>query len=72
MESLTPNYRIHFARHILGALLTIGAVAIAPARDPGRALRAAELRFARHFGVADRRERADRVDLAPVAGNEPI
>lgn len=65
-----PNYRIHFAKQILGVSFTVGAVAIARARDPGRALRAAELRFARHYGVADWRERADTADLAaaPEAG----
>ena len=67
-----PNYRIHFAKHIFGVPFTIAAVAIARARDPGRALRAAELRFARHLGVAAWRERADTADFAPVSGSAPI
>ena len=53
------NYRIHFAKQILGVPFTVGLVEIARARDPERALRAAEIRFARSHGVTDWRERAD-------------
>ncbi|GJD33126.1 hypothetical protein [Methylobacterium aerolatum] len=54
-----PNYRIDFAKEILGVPFTIGSVEIQRARDPVRARRAAELRFARQHGVSDWRERAD-------------
>lgn len=65
-----PNYRVHFAKQILGVPFTVGFVEIARARDPERALRAAEIRFARSRGVTDWRERADTVDLAPHAEAE--
>lgn len=58
------NYRIDFAKEILGVPFTIGSVEIVRARDPERARRAAELRFARQHGLGDWRERAD---LATVA-----
>ena len=57
------NYRIDFAKQILGVPFTVGSVDIVRARDPMRALRAAELRFARQHGVEDWRERADRADV---------
>ncbi|CAM2882311.1 MULTISPECIES: hypothetical protein [Methylobacterium] len=59
-----PNYRVEFAREILGVPFTIGSVEITRARDPERALRAAELRFARQHGLGDWRERADLATLA--------
>ncbi len=43
---------------------TVGSVEISRARDPERARRAAELRFARQHGVGDWRERADLAMLA--------
>ena len=60
-----PNYRVQFAKQILGVPFPVGSVEIARARDPERALRAAEIRFARSRGVTDWRERADTADLAP-------
>ena len=62
-----PNYRIHFAKQILGVPFTVGSVDIARARDSGRALRAAELRFARQHGLIDWRERADTADIAEAS-----
>ena len=53
------NYRVPFAKQILGVPFTVGSVEIARARGPERALRAAEIRFARAHGVIDWRERAD-------------
>lgn len=64
-----PNYRVQFAKEIMGVPFEVGAVNIALARDPERARRAAELRFARQHGVIDWRERADTADLA-VATDE--
>ena len=61
-----PNYRIEFAKEILGVPFPVGSVAIVRARDPMRALRAAELRFARQHGVEGWRERADRAEI--IAG----
>ena len=60
-----PNYRVQFAKQILGVPFPVGSVEIARARDPERALRAAEIRFARSRGVTDWRGRADTADLAP-------
>lgn len=59
-----PNYRIEFAKEILGVPFPVGSVEIARARDATRALRAAELRFARQHGLLDWRERADTADIA--------
>jgi hypothetical protein len=64
MESCVANYRIHFTKEILGVPFTVGSVEIAKARDPDRALRAAEIRFARQHGLIDWRERADAADFA--------
>ncbi len=58
------NYRIDFSKEILGVPFTIGVVEIHRARAPERALRAAELRFARQHGLGDWRERADRAVIA--------
>jgi hypothetical protein len=60
-----PNYRIDFAKEILGVPFTVGSVEIHRARGPERARRAAELRFARQHGVIDWRERADLALLTP-------
>jgi hypothetical protein len=62
------NYRIHFAKQILGVPFTVGSVGILRARDPERARRAAELRFARHHGVEDWRERADHSEIEAQNG----
>ncbi|TGE02560.1 hypothetical protein [Methylobacterium nonmethylotrophicum] len=53
------QYRVLFAKQILGVPFTVGTVEITRARDPERAVRAAALRFARQHGVEDWRERAD-------------
>ncbi|KMO18770.1 hypothetical protein [Methylobacterium platani] len=57
------QYRVLFAKQILGVPFTVGTVEIARARDPDRAVRAAALRFARQHGVEDWRERADVAEL---------
>ena len=62
------TYRVNFAKQILGVPFTVGSVDITRARDPMRALRAAELRFARLHGVEDWRERADRAEIASGPG----
>ena len=65
-----PYYRVRFAKQILGVPFTIGSVEIANARDASRALRAAELRFARQHGLIDWRERADTADVAESTGQD--
>ncbi len=65
------NYRIDFSKEILGVPFTVGTVDIQRARGPERALRAAELRFARQHGVGDWRERADRAVIADEAAIRP-
>lgn len=64
------NYRVQFAKQILGVPFTVGSVEIVRARDPERALRAAEIRFARSHGVLDWRERADTAALSGVSALE--
>ena len=64
-----PNYRVDFEKQIFGLPFTIGSVEIHRARDPDRARRAAELKFARQYGLGDWRERADSAVVAQ-AGDE--
>ncbi|GJE59812.1 hypothetical protein [Methylobacterium trifolii] len=66
-----PNYRVDFAKDILGVPFTVGSVEIQRARDPDRARRAAELRFARQYGLGDWRERADRAVVAGLGDDRP-
>ena len=61
------NYRIHFAKEIMGVPFEVGSVQITRARDPDRARRAAELRFARQHGLLDWRERADTAGISAAA-----
>lgn len=58
-----PNYRISFAKEILGVPFPVGSVEISRARSVDRARRAGELRFARQHGLVDWRERADRAEI---------
>ncbi len=67
-----PNYRVSFAKDILGVPFTVGSVEIARARDPHRAQRAAELRFARQHNLFDWRERADTADIAERGGEAQV
>ncbi|MFK5599230.1 hypothetical protein ACFZ8E_19905 [Methylobacterium sp. HMF5984] len=68
-EGCMPNYRVDFEKQIFGLPFTIGSVEIQRARDPDRARRAAELKFARQYGLGDWRERADSAVVAQ-AGDE--
>jgi hypothetical protein len=61
------QYRVMFAKEIMGVPFAVGTVEISRARSAERAERAAALRFARHHGVEDWRERADRIELTPLA-----
>ena len=55
----TPaGYRVTFAKEVMGVRFPIASVEVRRARDAGRALRAAELKFSRHYGV-DWRMRAN-------------
>ncbi|WFT79479.1 MULTISPECIES: hypothetical protein [unclassified Methylobacterium] len=62
------QYRVQFAKEIMGVPFAVGTVEITRARDPQRAERAAALRFARQHGIEDWRERADRIELTPLPG----
>ena len=46
-------YRVSFSKRILGLPFTITSVVIQSARNPERALRAAQLRFMRWSGIPD-------------------
>ena len=52
------RFRVTFAKEVLGLRFPIASVEVRHARDADRALRAAELKFSRHFGM-DWRMRAD-------------
>ena len=55
----TPaGYRVTFAKEVMGVRFPIASVEVRRARDADRALRAAELRFSRRFGL-DWRMRAN-------------
>jgi hypothetical protein len=52
------RFRVTFAKELLGLRFPIASVEVRHARDADRALRAAELKFSRHYGI-DWRMRAD-------------
>ena len=55
----TPaRFRVTFAKEVLGLRFHIASVEVRHARDADRALRAAELKFSRQYGM-DWRMRAD-------------
>jgi hypothetical protein len=55
----TPaGYRVTFAKEVMGVCFPIASVEVRHARDAVRALRAAELRFSRRYGL-DWRMRAN-------------
>ena len=57
-------YRVSFSKRILGLPFAIASVVVgASARSPERALRAAEIKFARLFGLPDWRVRADLAEI---------
>ncbi len=60
------QYRVLFAKEIVGVPFMVGTVEITRARNAERAQRAAAIRFARHHGVEDWRERADRIELSAL------
>ncbi|ACL61996.1 hypothetical protein [Methylobacterium nodulans] len=64
------QYRVLFAKEIMGVPFAVGTVEISRARNAERAERAAALRFARSHGVEDWRERADRMELTPLPDRE--
>jgi len=59
------RYRVTFAKEVLGLRFPIASVEVHRARDADRALRAAELKFSRHYGM-DWRMRADVSDIEAV------
>jgi hypothetical protein len=52
------RFRVTFAKELLGLRFPIASVEVRHARDVDRALRVAELKFSRHYGI-DWRMRAD-------------
>jgi len=58
MVGILAPYRVTFAKELLGLRFPIASMDVRHARDSARALRAAELRFTRHYGI-DWRTRAD-------------
>jgi hypothetical protein len=59
------RFRVTFAKEVLGLRFPIAAVEVHRARDAERALRAAELKFSRHYGM-DWRMRADVEEVEAV------
>jgi hypothetical protein len=62
----TPaGYRVTFAQEVMGVRFPIASVEVRRARNADRALRAAELKVSRHYGL-DWRMRADVEEVAAV------
>ncbi len=62
------TFRVIFSRVLLGVPFPVALIDVRSARGPERAIRAAELRLIRRFGLDDWRERADAVDVETVGG----
>jgi hypothetical protein len=60
------SFRIVFSRVLLGVPFPVAFIDVRRARDAERAVRVAELRLIRRFGLGDWRERADAVEVADV------
>lgn len=60
------GFRVTFSRVLLGVQFPITSIDVRRARDVGRALRAAELRFLRRSGLEDWHYRADIVEIEPA------
>ena len=58
-------YRVSFSKRILGLPFTITSVVVQSARNPERALRAAQLKFMRWSRISDWRVRADEAKVEP-------
>jgi hypothetical protein len=62
------GFRVIFSRVLLGVPFPVASIDVRRARDPERAVRAAELRFIRRIGLEDWRERADTVEVEAESG----
>ena len=56
-------YRVSFSKRILGLPFTIASVVVRSARNPDRALRAAQLKFMRWSGITHWRVRANQTEI---------
>ena len=56
-------YRVSFSKRVLGLPFAIASVVVRSARSPERALQAAEIKFARLFGLPNWRMRADVAEI---------
>jgi hypothetical protein len=61
----TARYRVTFAKEVMGVCFPIASVEVRRVRTADRALRAAELRFSRRFGL-DWRMRANVEEVEAV------
>ena len=61
----TGQYRVIFAKELMGLRFLVASVGVRRARDPERARRAAELRFSRRYGI-DWRMRANVEEVEAV------
>jgi hypothetical protein len=61
----TGQYRVIFAKELMGLRFPVASVEVRRARDPERARRAAELRFSRRYGI-DWRMRANVEEVEAV------
>ena len=63
--STTERYRVTFAKEVMGLPFPVTSVEVRRAHDADRAVRAAELRFSRRYGM-DWRMRADMREVEAV------
>jgi hypothetical protein len=56
-------YRVSFSKRIFGLPFTIASVVVRSARNPDRALRAAQLKFMRWSGITHWRVRANQTEI---------
>jgi hypothetical protein len=61
----TGQYRVIFAKELMGLRFPVASVEVRRARDPERARRASELRFSRRYGI-DWRMRANVEEVEAV------
>ena len=62
------RFRVIFSRLLIGVPFPVALIDVHRARDAGRAMRAAELRFMRRRGLDDWHDHADSVHVEAVGG----
>ena len=64
------SFRITFSRILMGVPFPVATIQVRHARDPERAVRAAELKLIRRNGLGDWHDRADRFEIEHVSSED--